>query len=58
MTGRKSTGLPPGTHAPTSGQYRNNKTRAEVTVTRNEPLPPTPGKGQTYTLIDPTRHKK
>jgi len=31
------------------GQYRNNKTRNEVTVTRGEPLPRTPKPGQRYT---------
>jgi len=47
-----------GEKAPKSGQYRNNRTRTEVTVTQGEPLPPTPGKGQRYTLVDPTKHKK
>lgn len=48
----------PGEKAPKSGQYRNNATRSEVTVTRGEPLPPTPRRGQSYTLVDPTKHKK
>lgn len=50
--------LPPGTKAPTSGQYRNNSTRSEVTVVRGEPLPPTPKSGQTYTIVDKTKHKR
>lgn len=49
--------LKPGTPAPQSGQYRNNTTRTEVTTTRGEPLPPTPGRNQNYTLVDPTKHK-
>lgn len=53
--------LKPGTPAPASGQYeiigpRGGHTGAERTVTRGEPLPPTPSPGQTYTLIDPTRN--
>ena len=51
-------GLTPGTIAPTSGQYRNNQTKTEVTVTKGEPLPPTPKKGQDYDLVDKTKHKK
>lgn len=50
--------LRPGTKAPASGQYRNNNTRTEVTVVRGEPLPPTKSAGQTYTLVDKTKHKK
>ena len=53
----------PGQKAPRSGQYeitgpRGGKTGEERTVTRNEPLPPTREKGQRYTLVDPTKHKK
>ena len=48
----------PGEKARTSGQYRNTGTRREVTVTRGEPFPPTPRKGQGYILVDPTKHKK
>lgn len=50
-------GLKPGTTAPKSGQYRNNTTRKEVTVRKNEPLPPPPKPGQRYTLVDPTNNK-
>jgi len=53
-----ATKLPPGTPAPRSGQYRNNSTRTEVTGTRGNPLPPIPKPGQSYTLVDPTKHKK
>lgn len=50
--------LPPGTKVDRSGQYQNTTTRQEVTVTRGEPLPPTPRPGQGYKLVDPTKHKK
>jgi len=48
----------PGQKAPVSGQYKNTETGYEVTVTKGEPLPPTPKKGQGYTLVDKTKHKK
>ena len=48
----------PGQTAPVSGQYRNTTTGTEVTVTKGEPLPPTPEPGQCYTLADRTRHKR
>ena len=50
--------LNPGTPAPVSGQYQNTTTKTEVTVTKGEPLPPTPEKGQKYILVDKTKHKK
>lgn len=50
--------MKPGTIAPRSGQYQNTTTRREVTVTRGEPMPPTPAKGQSYKLVDPTKHKR
>lgn len=53
-----TTKLLPGTKAPVSGQYRNNATRTEVTATRGNPLPPTQKAGQTYTLVDKTKHKR
>lgn len=51
----------PGQEAPRSGQYERIGTRGghsgkEVTVTKGEPLPPTPKPGQRYTLVDPTKH--
>lgn len=49
--------LTPGTPAPRSAQYRNNATGYEVTAIKGKPLPPTQGKGQTYTAVDPTKHK-
>ena len=53
--------LKPGSPAPRSGQYaivgpRGGDTGKERTVTRGEPMPPTPKPGQTYTLVDPTQH--
>ena len=50
--------LRPGTETPVSGQYRNNTTRTEITATKGNPLPPTPGGGQSYTLVDKTKHKR
>lgn len=52
----------PGEDAPRSGQYeqigpRGGRTGEERTVTRGEPLPPTPKPGMGYTLTDPTKHK-
>ena len=55
-------GLKPGTPAPKSGQYervgpRGGHTGEEVTAVQNKPLPPTPKPGETYNLVDRTRHK-
>lgn len=55
--------LSPGDKAPKSGQYeqvgpRGGRTGAERTVTRGEPLPPTPRKGMGYVLADATKHGK
>lgn len=51
----------PGQIAKRSGQYQQRGPRGgagkEVTVTRGEPLPPTPKPGMTYTLVDPTKNK-
>lgn len=54
--------LKPGEKAPRSGQYgifgpRGAQTGEERTVTRGEPLPPTPKPGQTYRLVDPTKNE-
>jgi hypothetical protein len=53
--------LKPGQTAPRSGQYgivgpRGGDTGKERTVTRGEPMPPTPKLGQQYKLNDPTKH--
>lgn len=48
----------PGEIAEISGQYQNTTTKNEVTVTKGEPMPPTPRPGQGYVLVDPTKHKK
>ena len=50
--------LNPGTPAPRSGQYKNLATDTEVTGVKGKPLPPTPGAGQGYRLVDPTKHKR
>ncbi|WP_413522705.1 hypothetical protein [Photobacterium phosphoreum] len=51
----------PGEKATKSGQYeilgpRGGATGKERTVTKGEPLPPTPKKGQVYKLVDETKH--
>lgn len=53
--------LKPGQTAPKSGQYavtgpRGGDTGKERTVTKGEPLPPTPKSGMGYKLVDPTKH--
>jgi hypothetical protein len=53
--------IKPGSTAPASGQYeivgpRGGRTGVERTVTRGEPLPPTPAKGETYRLVDRTKN--
>jgi hypothetical protein len=53
----KTKGLSPGTRVPVSGQYRNTRTRTEVTSVKGEPLPPGP-KGSKFNLVDTTKHKK
>ena len=52
----------PGEKADRSGQYeiigpRGGRTGEERTVTRGEPLPPTPDRGQRYRIADPTKHR-
>jgi len=54
---RKKKYFNPGEKADISGQYINIKTKREVTVTKGEPFPPTPEKGQKYRLVDRTKHK-
>jgi hypothetical protein len=53
-------GLRPGETAPSSGQYQQvgprGGLRAERTVTRGEPMPPTPKPNMTYRLVDKTKH--
>jgi hypothetical protein len=51
----------PGQEAPKSGQYeiigpRGGQTGEERTVTKGEPLPPTPKPGESFKLVDPTKH--
>lgn len=53
----------PGTPAPASGQYRpvgpkgGNAGSNEITAVQGKPLPPTPGAGQSWKLVDKTKHK-
>ena len=59
MSGKKM--FRPGNIAKRSGQYQQVGPRGgagkEVTVTRGEPLPPTPKPGMSYRLVDPTKNK-
>ncbi|MBA7503861.1 hypothetical protein ES706_02482 [subsurface metagenome] len=43
---------------PVSGQDKVSRTKREVTCVKDEPFPPTPEKGETYRLVDRTKHKK
>jgi hypothetical protein len=56
MAGKKQ--YKPGQTVPVSGQYKNTTTKTEVTSVKGEPLPPTPKSGQSYILVDKTKHKK
>ena len=52
----------PGEKAPASGQYerigpRGARSGHEVTVVKNEPLPPTPKSGERYIIVDRTKNK-
>jgi len=51
----KTRGLKPGEKAPCSAQYGISGTKLERTVAKNETLPPTPRRGQTYFVKDRTR---
>lgn len=53
----------PGEKAPASGQYplvgpQGGKQGTEVTVTKGEPMPPTPRPGMGYGKPDLTKHKR
>jgi hypothetical protein len=53
--------LSPGQKAPASGQYeirgpRGGHTGQERTVVKVEPLPPTPGAGQSYSIADRSKN--
>lgn len=63
MSVKKTTGLHPGAETPVSGQYavdgpRGANTGREITSTAGKPLPPTQRAGETYRLVDRTKHKK
>ena len=58
----KTSKLRPGEKAPASGQYAKvgplgGKTGLEVTATQGKRLPPAK-RGETYRLVDRTKHKK
>ena len=56
----QNSGLRPGQTAPRSGQYVIVGPRGsrgdERTITKGEPMPPTPKPGQSYTMVDPTKN--
>ncbi|NVM54527.1 MAG: YjzC family protein [Candidatus Helarchaeota archaeon] len=58
----KRSGFKSGQKAPISGQYKiigpRGKKGPERTVVKGEPFPPTPKPKSTYTLVDPTKHKR
>ena len=57
----KTRNLKPGAKVPRSEQYQQTGPRGgqgkEVTSVKGERLPPSPKKGTTYTLVDPTKNK-
>jgi hypothetical protein len=62
MAKNKTPALKPGQKAPASGQYgvvgpKGGKTGTEITSTEGKPLPPTPKAGETFVLVDKTKHK-
>ncbi len=53
----------PGQKVPHSGQAeiigpRGGQTGEERTVTKGEPFPPTPSPGQTFVIVDKTKHRR
>lgn len=51
----------PGQTVPKSSQVeiigsRGGRTGVERTVVEGKPFPPTPNRGQTYLIVDPTKH--
>ncbi len=56
----KKSGFKPGESAPDSGQYQiigpRGQKGPERTVVKNEPFPPTPKRGSTFTIKDKTKH--
>ncbi|MHB1166165.1 MAG: hypothetical protein ACYC90_09950 [Candidatus Nanopelagicales bacterium] len=53
-------GTKPGSPAPDSGQYKptgGGRLASEITAVEGKPMPPTPKSGQTWQLVDPTKHK-
>ena len=58
----RTTRLSPGTPAPKSSIYervgpRGGMAGEQADSTKGKPLPPTPGSGQTWTLVEPAHHK-
>lgn len=58
---RKPIVVKPGENVPRSGQYelvgiRGGRLGREVTLVKDETVPPTPKSGQSYTLVDPSKN--
>jgi hypothetical protein len=58
----KPVNVKPGENVTRSGQYeltgvRGGHLEREVTLVKNETVPPTPKPGQSYTLVDPSNNK-
>jgi hypothetical protein len=57
----RTTGLKPGEPAPRSGQYRRIGPRGgkapEITAIKGKPLPPSPIKGATYSMVVANKNK-
>ena len=55
--------IKPGTPAPDSGQYRavgprgGHVSNTEITAVQGRPLPPTGKPGQSWQMVDKTKHK-
>ena len=44
--------------APTSGQYKAQGSKTEITPVKGKRVPPTPQGAAVFTLVDKTAHKK
>jgi hypothetical protein len=55
-----SKSIKPGQPSPESGQaiIKGSSGKREVTLVKDKTVPPTPKKGQTYVIVDKTKHKK
>ena len=47
-----------GQKAPESGQYQPKGTKTEITLTKDERVPPYNGRAKNFVLVDRTKHKR